>query len=293
MSTNILEHLNCDRVDRQQHLTASLLHRRKGPKRYSKIRKHVETNADGFGRVACLVVHPITGAQDYEQLQALMETVWTDVTETLIRIGRIQLFRTLIANELRSSCKLNSGSLFTSLRTINEALLADLNRHYHHPDEYPMPGDIIAELSPFLDAAGLADPQSKVYVTCKPIPELVLFLIGLILKNVSRLKLDNDVGNPLATKKQGDLFDGAPFSFGVTLLLKQFHSDQRDLFWGHVSQVIRVSLCDFHHTDVKQQEKEVLPIVASLVERMLGLTAQSGHFSVNDLNRIVPPQLFW
>lgn len=259
----------------------------------SKIRKHVEANADGFGRIRLGVWSsiPLQASQDYDQLQLLLEAVWMDVTETLIRVGRIQLFRTLIANELRSSCKLNSGSLFTSLRTMNEALLADLNRHYHHPDEYPMPGDIIAELSPFLDAAGLADPQSKVYVTCKPLPELVLFLIGLILKNVNRLKLENDFGNPVTTRKQGDLFDGAPFSFGLTLLLKQFHSDQRDLFWGHVSQIIRVSLCDFHHADAKQQEKEVLPVIACLVERVLNLTAQSGHFGQDELNRIVPPQL--
>lgn len=259
-----------------------------------KIRKFVEPHAEEIARVQHRLSPwsgvPLHAAKDYEHIITLCDKVIGEVTDLLVRVGRLQLIREHIANELRSSCKLNSGSLFCSLTAVNQALLSDLERHYHKPDEFPMPGDIIAEISPFLDNVGLCDPKSKVYVTSKPLPELVTFLLAAVLKSCERVTFDSNL-LCLVVKRKDDAFDAAPFAAGVATILKQFHSDQRDLFFGHLSQAVRVTVVDFDHAESRQKEKDVVPPFAETLTHMIELTAAASASSLEEIHRTVPPQL--
>lgn len=259
-----------------------------------KVRKAMDPHGDEFARILNRLTPwsnvPLHASKDYEHLGALVDGVWAEMSDFIIRVGRIQLIRIHIANELRSTCKLNSGALFHALSTANDALLADLERHYRKPDECPMPGDIIAEISPFLDNIGLCDPTSKVYVTSKPIHEMVVFLLVLVLKNTPRAVYDDRL-QCLVTKKREDTFDAAPFAIGVATLMKQFHSEQRDLFFGHLSQVVRVCVCDFDHCDPRQKEREVVPPFAESITKMAELIADAANFSLQEIHRALPPQL--
>ena len=258
------------------------------------IRRHVEPLTDAIHKVQSQLSPPSSCPphilKHYESIILPFDKVLTEITDVLIRVGRIQLTRNLIASELRSCAKLNSGSLFNTLSTANMALLADLNRHYSKPLEHQMPGDIIAEICPFLDNVGLSDAQSKVYVTSKPIPEIPLVLVALVIRNMSRVSFD-DRFSALVSKKKDDSFDAAPFAFGVMLLLKQFHSDMRDLFFSHVAQLVRSIVTDFEHADQKTKDRDVLPEGAENITHFANLLATASGGSLEEFHRTVPPQL--
>lgn len=259
-----------------------------------KIRRAAEPQSEEFLRILhrispCSSV-PLHASKDYEHLSTLIASSWSDITDYLIRVGRIQLIRDHIANELRSACKLNSSSLFHALSTANASLLADLECHYRHPDDFPMPDEIIPEISPFLDNVGLCDAASKVYITSKPIPELIVFVLGVVFLNTPRTVWDDRL-LALITKKKDDAFDATPFAMGLATLLRQFHNEQRDLFFGHLSQMVRVIICDFDHADGRQKEREVVPPLAEGITRMIELLATSCGASLEELHRSVPPQV--
>jgi WASH complex subunit strumpellin len=81
-----------------------------------------------------------------------------------MRVGQMQLIRNQIANQLSRSAKFDSKLLVNSLQTFNQALLSSTEAHYRDPTN-PYPGennDIMFELTPYLETAGLSDPLSKV-----------------------------------------------------------------------------------------------------------------------------------
>lgn len=224
-------------------------------------------------------------------LQSLPPTFATECSDVLVRIGRLQLLRSHIANELRSNAKLDSGPLFWALTNANQSLLADLGQHYDDPEAHQMPGSIIAELSPFLDCVGISDSHSKVYVTAKPISELCFLLVAIVVAQLDNITYDDRLCC-LTTMKRGSSFDAVPFASGLATLLKQFHSDVRHLLFGHLLQRVRASLCDFDHMDDKQKQAEVLPQESYNVMAFIDLLRVPAAFEGDDFHRVVPPQLF-
>ncbi|KAH9586479.1 WASH complex [Trypanosoma melophagium] len=216
---------------------------------------------------------------------------FAEIADTLVLVGRIQIMRTMIANELRSFCKSSSISLFAALSTANEALLTDLRNHYHNPDKHPMPGDVIAVISPFLDSVGISDAHTKVFVTPKPIPVIVFFLLSLTLRNLPRMHYDERFASTTPAQTRENI-DPEAFIRGLSLLLKQFHSDQLVLFMSHLSQAVRVRVCAFENSKTNSRNvNDILPVEAETLTHIIhGLAASSG-MSVLDLHRTLPPTL--
>jgi WASH complex subunit strumpellin len=259
-----------------------------------KLRKAVEPHADRFRGIHELLVPfttvPLHASKHYDELTQLLDGAATEATDLLLRVGRIQIVRNHIANELRSWSKLNSGTLFSTLTAANDAILHDIGRHYRKPEEFPIPSEGIAEISPFFEASGISDAQSTVYCTSKPLHELVLCLTCISLKNVHRVAFDRGL-SCLVPKKKLDAFDAMPFAFGLTLLLKQFHSDLRDLFFGHLGQAVRVMLCDFDHVDPKIKEREVVPFTAEAMSHLIALMSYASGIPLKESHRRIPSQL--
>jgi WASH complex subunit strumpellin len=65
------------------------------------------------------------------------------------------------------ACRLDSTLLFCALTTLNRAILQDIRAHYHSLDRpYPPEGNpLLGELSKYLEAAGIADPLTTIYIT--------------------------------------------------------------------------------------------------------------------------------
>lgn len=233
---------------------------------------------------------PVETVPSYDKLLA---SVGKDLLGTgcdiLVRIGRLQLMREHIANELRSTAKLNSGPLYWALQTANHSLLTDLMRHYEKPDEHPMPGEIIPELSPFLDATGINDAHSKVYVTSRPVPELCFLLVALTIAQLDKVDFNPHL-SALASRRDV-CFDPAAYASGMITLLKQFHSDVTSLFFGHLTQYVRAGICDYDNAEPKVRESQVLPQKMVLLTAFVELLGDVGNADLSDISRAIPPQL--
>ncbi len=86
------------------------------------------------------------------------------------RLGQAQLVRRQIANALHFSVRLESGLLNSTLGAFNDAVLADIEAHYANPTERPYPpsdNTLLAELTTYLELAGMSDPLTKIYVAAE------------------------------------------------------------------------------------------------------------------------------
>ena len=87
------------------------------------------------------------------------------------RIGQAQLLRRAIANQLFFSSRLDSNLLSCSLGALNDSIMADIHQHYRDPEKYPFPqsdNDLLPELNDYLQASGMTDPLTQIYITSEP-----------------------------------------------------------------------------------------------------------------------------
>lgn len=93
--------------------------------------------------------------------------LWALCSDTVIRVGQIQLIRRLVANELNFSCQFDSKHLAAALGAFNGALLSDVEQHYLDPLK-PYPSEespLLSETSTYLECTGISNPLAKIYVT--------------------------------------------------------------------------------------------------------------------------------
>lgn len=190
-------------------------------------------------------LHPIRGLVNqphrvYSQAVSRAIKLWPPFMEILLKVGQMQLLRRQIANELYNSCKFDSKILASGLQTMSNALLADIERHYQDPSlPYPKEDNpLMSQLSSYLEAAGNHNPLVKIYITTKRVACFPLLNFLLVISQLSKLTYNKSVGS-LACKKTTDPLDAPPFVVGCITLLKQYHSDNTDLFLALMGQYVR------------------------------------------------------
>jgi WASH complex subunit strumpellin len=100
------------------------------------------------------------------------------------KIGQGQLIRRQISNLLQFGCQLDAHLLYQALDTFNKGLVNDVKRHYVHPATSPYPtkeNPLLFETAALLEACGLDDPMSKIYVTTEPLEGLPVLLFLFLL----------------------------------------------------------------------------------------------------------------
>ena len=182
----------------------------------------------------------------YNQVVSRTAKYWPLFSEYVVRVGQIQIIRQQIAHELRAACKFDSKLLMSSLENVNNLLLSDIQVHYKDPDNKPYPGGnnpLMFELASYLEAAGLHDPSTKIYVATKPVDHISLVIFILLFTQLSKLTYFRKIGT-LTAKKQSEAIDGPPFVTGMVTLLRQYHSDVTDEFLQYTCQYIRSLLVE-------------------------------------------------
>ena len=91
------------------------------------------------------VINPVTGlitspAKFYASALSRHVKSLPPFLDQVTRVGQMQLLRRQIAYELNTSCHFDSKFLASSLQTMNNALLADIQQHYTDPSK-PYPGE--------------------------------------------------------------------------------------------------------------------------------------------------------
>jgi WASH complex subunit strumpellin len=175
--------------------------------------------------------------------------------DRLVALGHAQLLRRALAHELRFSCRLDSNFLCGAVEVVNEALLADVRRHYCAPAAHALPREenpLLASAAGMCEAVGLTDALTAVYLTVDAAlqPPLGLWLALVAIAAAERLAWDTELGNLVARRAAGGKepppdaalpagLDGAPLVAGFATLLKQLHPAVTDDFVAHVAQYLR------------------------------------------------------
>jgi WASH complex subunit strumpellin len=134
--------------------------------------------------------------------------------------------------------------LFYALDAINSALLTDVEAHYKSPETKPYPDDsenpLLSELSKYLEAVGINDPMTKIYITTQPLPYFPLFMLFFLLVQAPKFRYDKHLAilNPVTPRKKGGI-DSTPFILGYITMLKQFHSIHTQKLLSYIGQYVR------------------------------------------------------
>lgn len=176
--------------------------------------------------------------------------LWPPFVSQVMYIGQIQLLRRQISHELNTAAKTDSKFLASALANFNRSLLLDVEAHYKDPSSFPYPSgvsesgekDLLYDLTNYLEAAGINDPLTKIYITAKPLPHIPLFCFLMILSQLSKLHYIKAVGCLTSKKPEGGVtVDGAAFVVGIVTILKQFHSQNTEdclaLLGAHVCKI--------------------------------------------------------
>ncbi|KAL0488232.1 WASH complex subunit strumpellin [Acrasis kona] len=219
-----------------------------------------------------------------------MNRLWPIMLDLIMNVGRGQLIRRHVASELNFSCKLNANQLYCSLDVINNSLLADVREHFRSPSDRPYPNKenpLLAEVSEYLDTAGMTNPISKVYITCEPLEDIGLIMCLFVIAHMSRFTYDASI-DCLVKRTKNDNIDGTPFVVGIITALKQFHPSERESFLAHLGQYVRSNI-DGLNLDKKGTE---IPMEVKFVLRFLQNFCRFSGLSTRVVEVYIPSYLF-
>ncbi|XP_071117463.1 WASH complex subunit 5-like [Haliotis cracherodii] len=176
----------------------------------------------------------------YSQAISKASKLWAPFLDIILRVGQMQLLRRQIAYELNTSCKFDSKFHANALQTMNNALLADIERHYQDPSlPYPKEENpLMYELTSYLESAGFHNPLLKIYITTARLPYFPLFNFLFTISQLPKLVYNKSISG-MMSKKATDPLDSPTFIVGCYTLLKQFHSDNINFFLAFLGQYVR------------------------------------------------------
>ncbi|KAG1662783.1 WASH complex subunit 5 [Nymphon striatum] len=222
------------------------------------------------------VLQPVTSIIEnpnkvYLPHMSKVSRTWPGFTESILKVGQMQILRRHICNKLNTLCKFDSKHLASALQTFNESLLADIEAHYKEPSlPYPKEDNpIMYELTNYLDWAGITNPLAKIYITTKNVPEFPLFVMLFVLSQMPKLSYVKSVGG-LICKKSADPVDGLPFIIGTVTLLKQYHPDNTIQFVQYLGQYTKsmiesVAIANLKTTELPQDILNVIIFLEKFV----------------------------
>lgn len=224
----------------------------------------------------------------YLLAQQRTSKLWNGFLEYVLKVGQSQLVRRQIANELNFSCQLDSKAFFSSLDVMNTALITDVEAHYRRPDSKPYPaGSLLPDVSSYLEATGINNPITKIYITTEPLEGIPCLMFLFVLSQVTKLTWNHRLNTMVSGQKGGGGMDGAPFIVGVITILKQFHSSHTHTFLGYLGQYVRANVSA--SSDKKDSN---LPSTVTKVLLFLEEYCKFSQMSRKAIEAIIPAYLF-
>uniref|UniRef100_A0A7S1XR60 WASH complex subunit strumpellin n=1 Tax=Phaeomonas parva TaxID=124430 RepID=A0A7S1XR60_9STRA len=232
---------------------------------------------------------PKEGANLYAQALKKAQKYMLPLLQCCRNVGRAQLLRLQFARLLEFRSRADAQLLHSALNTLNDGIMKDLRRHYANPQlqGHPMPDNpLIGKVRDLLDACGLVNPFSKIYVTTEPVEGLPVMLLLFLISYLPKLRYDPKTGT-LARLKDKYPIDGAPVVAGVATLLRQFHPSYTRALLAFLSQFVRTTV----YAGV-QGSKPAVPIeVATVIVFVRQLCGFYG-ISNEEIYAYFPPYIF-
>lgn len=222
----------------------------------------LDSFSKGLGNVKAVVGQP---GKVYPAMMSKMTRVWPAFLDIILKVGQMQLLRRQIGHELNTSCKFDSKTFSSALQAMNDALIADIERHYQDPTlPYPKEENpLMFELTSYLESAGYHDPLKKIYVTTKRLPFFSFFNFLLVISHLPKLTYSKTISG-LVSKKPTDPLDAPPFVTGCLTLLKQYHAENTDIFLAFIGQYVRSLVDSLPGSKTQDGSQDVLNVMIFL-----------------------------
>eukprot|EP01116_Phalansterium_solitarium_P008575 TRINITY_DN22505_c0_g1_i1.p1 TRINITY_DN22505_c0_g1~~TRINITY_DN22505_c0_g1_i1.p1 ORF type:complete len:1148 (-),score=576.86 TRINITY_DN22505_c0_g1_i1:152-3595(-) len=247
-----LDKLICFRIVKELTMFASTLHKELGANDQDLKNFYFNINSQ-LSPVASL---PPGVQKLYGQALQKSARWWPMFLEIALTVGQMQLLRRQIANTLTNACQLDSNLLASTLVVANKSILKDVQEHYVSPDTKPYPSDesaVLADLTEYLETAGINDPYTKIYVTTDPISHIGLIMFMFAISQISVLEYSSHL-SILVHKKDKRSYDIAPLVVGIITILKQFHQHATLKFLALLGQFVRNQINVVLQKDAKVQD---------------------------------------
>jgi len=234
--------------------------------------------------VAPLSTLPDKPHKQYERIASLAPRLMAEMHETVRRCGAAQLLRAHVGAALVGATRIDCSLLHTVLATADAALLTHLRDDAANRDKAeaarrrqatgggaadvaggdgaavvstPTGGALLldtapattsseaaADLTAYLDAAGISAPKEQVLVVAPPLPRLPLTLAVFTYMQLQRVAWSPQLA--ALTDQKGKLtdesIDGVPLVVGVASVLRQFHPETASQYVEHLTQLARALL---------------------------------------------------
>lgn len=185
------------------------------------------------------------------------------LNDAIMRVGQMQIVRCSVSKELKTSCKFQSRHLASTLDTLNQAVLNEIQNNVSRIS-LKEDSSFLFELSNYLEWTGISDPLSKVYISPKTITELDVVIFVLVASQMNRFLYVKSI-NGLSSKKLTDASDGYPFIIGILTLLRQFHESLTSRFLSHSCRYINLLIDHSGHDSSKSSHPDIPPDVFTLL----------------------------
>ncbi|XP_065337237.1 WASH complex subunit 5 [Cloeon dipterum] len=198
------------------------------------------TNLELFGKISKtlysseLIVNPMSA---YPQLAMRLQKTMPTLTESALKIGQMQMIKKSISCQLKISIHYNAQQLNNVLKAFNDCLLTEIKAHYVDPRRAAHPkenGDLLPELTTYLEWIGETEPALKIYTASRSIPYLSLLMFLLTISQINKINFPKNGDSPSVS---GGI-DGSIFTLGVHTVLHHFHSNVYEQFSNYFSQAI-------------------------------------------------------
>ncbi|XP_051156223.1 WASH complex subunit 5 isoform X2 [Leptopilina boulardi] len=175
----------------------------------------------------------------YSSVNTYVSKIWSPLLDSVLKIGNMQLLRHLISFALNTECKFEAKHMEGALKTLNEAILGEIQRkNTEAKSDYvsKQKRDLLLELSVRLEWAGITDSMKKCYIEPPSINNMSFIMFLLTVIQIHKLYFCKNTAS-LLSKKVQDPVDSVILSIGVQTVLQQFEESQ---LMNYVSYV-----CDY------------------------------------------------
>lgn len=182
-------------------------------------------------------------AKFYAAASKQLEAIISDLFARSRSIGHCQLLRTSLAHALSLRATMDANGLYQALKTIDLAIVSDVNEHFKNEKPYPVdePSTLLADLTNLLDASGFSNPLDKIYIATDPLDGLPATLMLVVLSYANKLDFDAKLGT-LAKRKPQFPIDGFVLVVGIHTVLKQFHPAYTRAFLEYLAQFVNATV---------------------------------------------------
>ncbi|XP_011504242.1 PREDICTED: WASH complex subunit strumpellin [Ceratosolen solmsi marchali] len=166
-------------------------------------------------------------------VNTLVNKAWSSLLDSVLKVGHLQILKQKIAYELNTACKFEAKHMESALRTLNNAILFEIQERKVEWEN----SEFLNDLRIRLEWAGITDVNNKIYVQPPDIKNIDFVIFLFSVPQLHKLYFCKNTAS-LLSKKIQDPIDAVIFILGVQSVLKQFGILQLNEYVTHITEYV-------------------------------------------------------